>query len=535
MLHVLRHYLPFRKALLIVSETVLLTLIVGLGMSAHLNVDEVVGTTMRLLAQATPPWKLEDAIGQAWISAFMVSVLAQFAIAFNELYDFRVSSSRYTRAARFLGSTGWAILIVLASVTLMEIWGVGRILEFPGLPLAQTVILLTSTLILGFAVLYFWRALFHWLLQRARFNERLLIVGSGRLSERLVSALDGGSTAGFDLVGVYQPPGSARGDVKARKADTGNPWFEALRKAVGSESGEGAPARKLAIETPPKILPTALPLVQLPQGQTLSEFARQSNVDHIVVALSDRRGSLPTGDLLTCRLDGLTVSEGEAFFEAITGKIPAEAMRPSYLIFNTGFIQHPLTETMKRIVDIAASLAGLFFLWPAMLATAIAVRLDSPGPVLFKQERTGRSGRPFTLMKFRSMRVDAEKNTGPVWAQENDPRITRVGNFIRKTRLDELPQLINILGGSMSLVGPRPERPTFVADLSEKIPYFEQRHIVKPGMTGWAQINYPYGNTQEDALQKLQYDLFYIKYHSTLFDLSIIFNTIKTVILRKGT
>jgi lipopolysaccharide/colanic/teichoic acid biosynthesis glycosyltransferase len=161
--------------------------------------------------------------------------------------------------------------------------------------------------------------------------------------------------------------------------------------------------------------------------------------------------------------------------------------------------------------------------------------MDSEGPILFSQERVGQDGRPFTLHKFRSMRADAEKLTGPVWATEDDPRITRTGRFIRRTRLDELPQLFNVLSGDMSLVGPRPERPNFVADLAAQIPYYGQRHIVKPGITGWAQINYPYGNTVEDALKKLQYDLFYIKNQSVVFDLSILFNTVKIVILRKGT
>ncbi|HRV81693.1 MAG TPA: sugar transferase, partial [Planctomycetota bacterium] len=160
---------------------------------------------------------------------------------------------------------------------------------------------------------------------------------------------------------------------------------------------------------------------------------------------------------------------------------------------------------------------------------------DSPGPALFRQERIGLNGKPFTLMKFRSMRIDAEALSGPVWSSEDDPRITKVGKFIRKTRLDELPQLFNVLGGSMSLVGPRPERKVFVDQLAKRIPYYQQRHIVKPGITGWAQINYPYGNTEEDALHKLQYDLFYIKNHSVLFDISILFSTIKTVVLRKGT
>ena len=190
---------------------------------------------------------------------------------------------------------------------------------------------------------------------------------------------------------------------------------------------------------------------------------------------------------------------------------------------------------MKRVVDVVVSVVMLLLLWPVMLATAIAVRATSPGPVLFTQERIGQDGRPFVLMKFRSMRADAEKLSGPVWASEDDPRITPWGRFMRKTRLDELPQLFNVLAGSMSLVGPRPERQHFVDQLAARIPYFQLRHIVKPGVTGWAQINYPYGNTEQDALHKLQYDLFYIKNYSVLFDLSILISTIKTVVLRRGT
>jgi sugar transferase (PEP-CTERM system associated) len=254
-----------------------------------------------------------------------------------------------------------------------------------------------------------------------------------------------------------------------------------------------------------------------------------------VISLEDRRGTMPTEDLLRCRLAGYAVEEGEALYERVTGKIAVQAMRPSYLIFNRGFVKHPFSEAAKRAFDILVSLIGLALAWPLMLLTAIAVRLDSPGPALFRQVRSGRYGEPITIAKFRSMVADAERQTGPVWAQKNDPRVTRVGNFIRKTRLDELPQLFNVLGGSMSMVGPRPERPNFIEELKDQIPYYDQRHIVKPGVTGWAQINYPYGNTVEDALQKLQYDLFYIKYRSVAFDLSILIQTVKTVLLRRGT
>ena len=249
----------------------------------------------------------------------------------------------------------------------------------------------------------------------------------------------------------------------------------------------------------------------------------------------DRRETLPIHALMHCRLTGIEVREREEIFEEITGRIAVSGMRPSYLIFNEGFRRHSWADLAKRFFDIVLSLVILFLFWPVMLLTALVVKLDSPGPALFRQERVGLKGQPFVVNKFRSMRTDAEAATGPVWSSEDDPRITKVGRFIRKTRLDELPQLFNVLGGSMSLVGPRPEREHFVKDLAERIPYFHQRHIVKPGLTGWAQIKYSYGSTDEDALAKLQYDLFYIKNHSVLFDLSILFSTIKTVVLRKGT
>jgi len=351
---------------------------------------------------------------------------------------------------------------------------------------------------------------------------------------------------GYELVALLAHPDESnerrrlerRGSLES--SGTGNPWYEAsVRGETPPELVPGNGARA-ALAAGAKILLAPRPMGS-PQPEpvetheALSDLARRLAIDEIVVAFEERRGSLPTEELLRCRLEGVRVEESESFYERLTGKIPAEAMRPSYLIFNPGFDTHPLAAALKRFVDACLSLIGILVLWPVMLAVALAIRLDSPGPVLFRQERTGQRGRTFSLCKFRSMRVDAEKLSGPVWATEDDPRVTRVGRFIRKTRLDEVPQLFNILAGSMSLVGPRPERPHFVHELALKIPYYNQRHIVKPGLTGWAQINYPYGNTVEDALQKLQYDLFYIKYQSTLFDLSILANTVKTVLLRKGT
>ncbi|MFT5291464.1 MAG: lipopolysaccharide/colanic/teichoic acid biosynthesis glycosyltransferase [Planctomycetota bacterium] len=542
MLHVLRHYLPLRKALLILSETLILTLAVSAGMTLHLwaATDEV---RRRLAESGLDPGEAFVRVGS---SALLIAALCQVTIAFHELYEFRISNSRYERAARFLGAAGVGVLLSLAVTGIAKAWNSNSILHFPGLPFSQVVVFLTGSLGVGFGLLYIWRNIFHNILKRGRFGERLLVLGGGRIATRLVEELESREDSGYLLVGVVHrqsSPDPEGGERRRRRSDddsTGNPWFSPSTEGRPSP-GEGEPEKVTAAKITGAGAAAAVakrhasvPHIRA-EDESIHVLARRLGVDDIVVAFEERRGSLPTDELLACRLDGIIVQEAESFFERLTGKIPVEAMRPSYLIFNKGFVQHPLSQGAKRAVDLVLTLIGIFLTWPLMLGVALAVRLDSPGPVLFKQERTGLHGRPFNVAKFRSMRVDAEKLTGPVWAQEDDPRITKVGKFLRKTRLDELPQLFNVLTGSMSLVGPRPERPHFVGELADKIPYFHQRHIVKPGVTGWAQINYPYGNTLEDALQKLQYDLFYIKYQSVLFDMSILFNTVKTVLLRKGT
>jgi exopolysaccharide biosynthesis polyprenyl glycosylphosphotransferase len=221
-------------------------------------------------------------------------------------------------------------------------------------------------------------------------------------------------------------------------------------------------------------------------------------------------------------------------YERYTGKIAVENLRPSYLIFSEGFRRTWLLGTAKRSVDIAIATIGLLLAAPVMLLVAIGIRLSSPGPVLYHQDRVGKDGRVFRIHKFRSMCVDAEARTGPAWATSDDPRVTRVGRFLRRSRLDELPQLWNVLRGDMSFVGPRPERPEFVSELTERIPFYGQRHVVRPGLTGWAQVRHEYGSTVEDALEKLQYELFYIKHMSLGFDLFIVLETIKTVLVRRG-
>jgi sugar transferase (PEP-CTERM system associated) len=258
-------------------------------------------------------------------------------------------------------------------------------------------------------------------------------------------------------------------------------------------------------------------------------------VDRVVVSLYDSRGRLPMDRLLDIRLQcGVTFDHLASVYEQYTGKIAVENLRPSWLIFAEGFRKTRALLASKRAIDLTAALIGLIVGAPVMLVTAILVKLSSHGPVLYHQERVGLNGRIFTVHKFRTMRQDAEAATGPIWSRPNDVRVTRIGQFLRRTRLDELPQLWNILRGEMSLVGPRPERPSFVGQLTADIPFYGQRHVVKPGLTGWAQVRYTYGASVEDAVEKLQYDLYYIKNLSIALDLIIILETIKTVVLRRG-
>ena len=256
-------------------------------------------------------------------------------------------------------------------------------------------------------------------------------------------------------------------------------------------------------------------------------------MDRIIVALDERRSKLPVEQLLSCRLKGIQVDDGMAFTEDLDGKLSVQNLYPSALIFSNGFKKALVFKRAKRYLDIVASAVGLLLSFPFSLLTALAIKLDSEGPVLYRQERVGEDERRFYLLKFRSMRADAEEN-GPVWAEPDDERVTRVGRVIRKLRLDEIPQMLNVLRGEMSFVGPRPERSFFIEQLEKGIPYYSQRHIIKPGITGWAQIRYPYGASKEDALEKLKYDLYYIKHMSFLFDLMIIFETAKIVLLGKG-
>jgi sugar transferase (PEP-CTERM system associated) len=273
----------------------------------------------------------------------------------------------------------------------------------------------------------------------------------------------------------------------------------------------------------------------LPDAMPLPQIADKYNVEEIIIAIRDRRGGgLPVDELLECKLMGVKVSELSTFFERETGQLQLESLNASWIILSEGFRVGLGRDIVKRAFDIVASLSLLLLTFPVMVIAALAILLESGTPILYRQEREGQTGRVFPVLKFRSMRTDAEKDGKPQWAAKNDDRTTRVGRFIRKVRIDELPQIFNVLKGDMSFVGPRPERPFFVEKLAKEIPYYNVRHTVKPGITGWAQIRCSYGASVEDSIEKLQYDLYYVKNHSLFLDLLILFQTAQVVLWGKG-
>lgn len=422
------------------------------------------------------PAGMEDALSLLGKGAF-VAVVIQFCFYSNDLYTTREVSTRWVLFRRFLGAMAVAVVILLVAYYLI-----------PALQFGRGVLALT----LGFFSISFfaWRLTLRHLLGSRLWHRRFLIMGTGEFAKEVGHIILDRKELGYELLGFL--------DVDPNRV--GEPFLN------------------------PQVIGTYDQVVEL---------ARELAVDEVIVALSNRRGTMPVRQLLDLKFKGVTVTEGMTFYEREHNRIYVRQLNPSWIIFNEGFAISPLVRASKRALDVAGALAGLLLAWPLMLITALLVKITSPGPVFYSQERAGLHGRPFTMWKFRSMRNDAEKGK-PQFAQQNDPRITPIGKFIRKTRLDELPQILNILKGDMSLVGPRPERPYFIAELKEKIPFYEQRLQVKPGLTGLAQISHGYTSGEEDHLQKLQYDLCYIKNLSVGLDIAIIAKTVKVVLLGTG-
>lgn len=343
----------------------------------------------------------------------------------------------------------------------------------------------------SFSASVVFRALLASLTEFSRVRRRVLVLGGGERAAKVKAFVDSDASDKLEIVAFLITPG------------------EQVAPGVGNHASE------LGTEK-------------------LLDFVRRQEIDEIVVAATDRRG-LPVNPLLECRMTGVVVTDYLSFWEREGRKIMLDSLDPSWLIYSDGFrLSTVANELAKRAIDLAIGATFLVMTMPLMLLVAVLIKLDSPGPVIYRQERVGREGRPFVLYKFRSMRADAEKMSGPQWAAERDPRITRLGNFIRKTRIDEVPQVFNVLKGDMSFIGPRPERPFFVESLARDIPYYNERHRVAPGITGWAQINYPYGASVEDAREKLSYDLYYIKNYSLILDLLVLLETIQVVFWPKG-
>jgi len=411
--------------------------------------------------------------------ALLVAGVLVFAMAALGLYQVHLRAGLLGRLSRqgvaFL--LGWVALTVLYYVIPAAYLGRG---------------VLGIALVLGYLMVALWRMSFLGFVDADLFKRRVVMLGAGERAAEVVRKMRRKTDQrGFKILG-YVP--------------------------IGDD-------------------PVAVPATSLLHpAKCLYQWTQRMGVDEIVVGPDDRRGTLPVDALLECKQHGMAVTELAEFFEREAGKIKMDLTNPSWLVFSEGFNISPVRRTVKRAFDVSMATLVLLLGWPLMLLTALAIRLESGrnAPILYRQERVGENGKSFPVIKFRSMRTDAECDGVARWATKNDDRVTRVGRFIRKTRLDELPQLWNVLRGDMSIIGPRPERPQFVDDFNTRIRYYSLRHCVKPGLTGWAQLRYPYGSSFEDAEEKLKFDLFYVKNHNFVFDLAILVQTVEVVLFGRG-
>ena len=414
-----------------------------------------------------------DLTPELWKIAF-VTGLCLVCFYYNDLYDLTVVHSSRELVIRLLQATGSASIIIALLY-----------LAMPSLALGHEIFV--SSLVTFLIAIVGWRLVFNRFAYAPHLEERVLIVGTGPIARMIAREIQARHDFGYRVVGFVSQQHEYDGD----------------RAILGT-------------------------------AEEIPELVTRLHVDRIVVGISDRRGQLPTAELLAAKLSGTRVEDATTTYERLAGKILVDNLKPSWLIFSDGFVVSRRMRVLKRAMDLVLASVAFVTALPLMLLTAIAVYLESDGPILYSQQRVGENGRLFTVYKFRSMRTDAEEPGTPVWASDDDERVTRVGRVIRKTRLDELPQLWNVIQGAMSFVGPRPERPYFVEQLATEIPFYQQRHSVKPGVTGWAQIKYRYGSSIEDATEKLRYDLYYIKHVSLALDLSILFDTVKVIIFRRG-
>lgn len=412
------------------------------------------------------------------LKILLTTLLIQASLYYHNLYEFSQPYTLTDLSIRIAQAIGVACVFLAMLYFFL-----------PAIALHQTIFFVGLFFLL--LVLVSWRIVYQYMCRNGLFNEKIVLVGDGYLASLISDEIHENLDSGYSIAAVFSNPGN-----------TGL-------------------AQRLGVQ-------------EYNSYDSICGVARANGADKIVVSLEERRGRYPTQSLLDCRLQGLTVLEGLSFYEMLSGKILATQTPPSWLIFSKGFQRHRMVLMSKRGLDILFASLGLILSFPLVAVIAVLIKATSPGPVFFRQSRTGKYERPFQVVKFRTMREDAESSSGAVWASERDPRITAVGGILRKLRLDEIPQFWNVLKGEMSFVGPRPERPEFVEELKKRLPYYGERHTVNPGITGWAQVNYGYGASEEDALRKLEYDLFYIKHLSLLFDLYIVLKTAKAVLIGEG-
>ena len=423
---------------------------------------------------ALSPWGLT-------LKITLIGAICQACLYYNDLYDLSVITSYSELNIRLFQSLGISAIFLAAVYAL-----------FPGAMIGKGIFALST--VFAILLIILWRYVYRMVLNRGLFNQKIIIVGSGDLAANIVKEIQSKADCGYAIEAVVREPNSA-----------GGPLFSCPEATIQKTNYEG-----------------------------LCELARDLRIERIVIALREKRGNFPVKELLRCRVGGVDIIDGNSFYEMLTGKLIVAEINPSWFIFSDGFKKTALKRFTKRLIDIVFSVLLLVLASPIILLVAALIKLDSKGPVVFSQERVGYRRKPYMVHKFRSMVTDAETKSGPVWAKTDDDRVTRVGHFIRKWRIDELPQLWNVLKGDMSFVGPRPEREHFVGQLEMVIPYYLERLSVKPGVTGWAQVSYGYGASVEDAIEKLNYDLFYIKNLSIFMDMLIILKTIKTVLFGIG-
>jgi sugar transferase (PEP-CTERM system associated) len=449
----------------------------------------VLGEALLILFSVVISYLLLVGIGEftvdklLFIRGFFIVLVCQACLYYNELYDFKIITNFKELNIRLLQAIGVASIIIGVFYFFLPAVIIGRAVS-----LVSIVFIIISVIS--------WRFFYNLVLDQGWMNQKIMILGSSTLVNHINEEIINNQDCGYDVELIIPESEEGSGlDFRNYMADYGKDGIEGYA--------------------------------------SIPDTAKKHNIRKIVVGFKEKRGALPIRQLLDCRMSGIEVIDINSFYEMLMGKFNVTQINPAWLIFSVGFNKSLTLRFFKRCADLALSIIMLIVFFPLMVVISLLIKMDSKGPAIFSQERVGYKKNKYFLYKFRSMVLNAEEN-GPVWAQADDKRVTNLGRWIRKYRIDELPQLFNILKGEMSFIGPRPEREFFVEELESTVPYYGNRFYVKPGLTGWAQVNYPYGATIEDALEKLNYELFYIKNMSMLLDITILIRTVKTVLFGQG-